>query len=136
MLKKAKKWIGYDFNYGHYDNPPREGGGTSETDEMRQFFRDFRSDLKAAFKDTNIKIYQMKKNYYDVTLVLSNLDESKFIFVSIGDMRYTTRWNERILYRTMKHATDWTGGMNQYTDTEHLVSNLKDLMERMLRYDI
>ena len=25
MMKKTLKWIGYDFYYGHYDNPPREG---------------------------------------------------------------------------------------------------------------
>ena len=131
MLKKSKKWIGYDFNYGHYEKPLREGGCTSETDEMRQFFRDFKSDLKGALKNLDMKVYQMKSNYYDVTVVLSNEDETKFVYLSLGDMRTNPRWNERILIRTMKHSTDWTGGMNNWTSSDELISDIQRLVSRM-----
>lgn len=126
MLKKSKKWIGYDFNYGHYDCPPREG--TDENDEMKQFFRDFRSDMKSNLKGTGMKIYEMKKNYYDVTLIVSNENETKFEMVSLGDMRYTPRWYEHILYRTMKNSKDWTGGSNCYAN------NIDELVEGMKRH--
>ena len=129
MLKKTKKWLGYNFNYGHYDNPPREGVG--ENDEMRQFFRDFRSDMKANLKNTGLKIYEMKKNYYDVTFIVSNEEETKFIYVSLGDMRYNPKWNVHILYRSMAHSKDWSGGSNYYAnDIDDLVENMKIMMER------
>lgn len=128
MLKKAKKWIGYDFYYGHYDNPPREG--TDENDEMKQFFRDFRSDLRKALKDKGMKVYQMKKNYYDVTAVISDEAKDKFVYLSLGDMRGNPRWNERILVRTMAHPKDWTGGSNHFTDSSDLISTINFLMRR------
>ena len=128
MLKKAKKWIGYNFQYGHWDNPPREG--TDENDEMKQFFRDFRSDLRDALKKVRLKIYRMKPNYYNVTAVISDPEETHFVYLSIGDMRYEKFWNERILIRTMAHAQDWTGGGNHWTDTEHLIDEIAWLMER------
>lgn len=128
MLKKAKKWIGYNFQYGHWDNPPREG--IDEHDEMKQFFRDFRSDLRAALKKAGLKVYRMKPNYYDVTAVISDPEGTRFVYLNIGDMRYEKFWNERILIRTMAHAQDWTGGGNHWTDTEHLIENITWLMER------
>lgn len=128
MLKKSKKWVGYDFNYGHYDNPPREG--SDENDEMKQFFKDFRSDLKKALKEINCKVYHMKKNYYDVTAVISNESEDKFVYLSLGDMRGNPYWNERILIRTMAHSKDWVGGSNHWTTSSELMSSINWLMRR------
>ena len=125
MMKKTLKWIGYDFYYGHYDNPPREG--TDENDEMKQFFRDFRSDLKAALKPAGMKVIHMKKNYYDVTAVVGTEDGSKLYYVSLGDMRCNPHWNERVLIRTMAHEKDWTGGANHYCSCDNLVESLQSL---------
>lgn len=128
MLKKSRKWVGYDFTDGHWDKPLREG--TDESDEMRQFFKDFKSDLAAALKKAGLRIYQIEPNYYDVTAVISNPEKTRFVYISLGDMRYEPHWEARIMYRTMAHPKDWTGGANHWTDAEHLVDEVKWLMER------
>ena len=126
MLKKAKKWTEYNFQYGHWDNPPREG--IDENDEMKQFFRDFRSDLRAALKEVGLKIYRMKPNYYSVTAVISDPEEKHFVYLSLGDVRYERSWSEHILVRTMAHAEDWSGGGNHWTNTDRLIDDVSWLM--------
>lgn len=126
MKLKTDKWKHYNFYYGHWNNPPREG--TDETDEMKQFFRDFRSDLKKILKDTNFKIYQMKKNYYDVSCIISSLDETKFIYLSLGDMRFNfNHWFEQVLVRTMKNPQDYSGGMNHYCSVVEILETIESL---------
>lgn len=44
----------------------------------------------------------------------------KFIYFSISDVRFFgTSWVDRILIRTAKHETDYTGGRNQQTNLEN-----------------
>lgn len=132
ITKKTKKWIGFDFDGNRtFDNPPREG--TDESDEMKQFFRDFRSDLKATLKGTNLKVYQMKKNYYDVTLIISNEEETKFCLLSCGDVRWDD-WSHKMYIRGMDTPTDWSGRNynNVRTDVTRLEDDLKDMFNRIL----
>lgn len=131
FCKKTKKWIGFDFGTNRtFDNPPREG--TDESDEMKQFFRDFRSDLKATLKGTGLKIYQMKKNYYDITLIISNEAETKFCLLSCGDVRFGD-WS-RMYIRGMNNPTDWSGRNynNINTDVNRLMDDLIDLFQRRM----
>lgn len=133
FCKKTKKWIGFDFDgYKTFENPPREG--TDESDEMRQFFRDFRSDLKAMLKNTGLKIYQMKKNYYDVTLIISDEAETKFCLLSCGDVRWSD-WSRRMYIRGMETPNDWSGRNfnNVNTNVERLKEDLTDMFERRLK---
>lgn len=125
-MRKLANWRGYNFNYGHYDNPPREG--TDETDEMKKFFSDFKKFLKKELEPLRLKIYQMKRNYYDVTAVISNDSEDKFLYLSLGDMRNNQNWDNHILIRQMKHSKDWTGGGNHWTNLEELAQDIKWLM--------
>ncbi len=41
-------------------------------------------------------------------------DGSKYIYVSISDVRYNPRVFDEVLYRTMAHDKDWRGGRNLY----------------------
>lgn len=124
MLKKAKKWIGYNFNNGNWNKPPREG--TDESDEMQQFFKDFRSDLKRELAEVGVSIHSMKPNYYDVTAVVSK--GGKFAYISLGDMRSGRGWEKSILVRSMAHAKDWSGGANTYTDFDGLPERILKLL--------
>ncbi len=132
ITKKTKKWIGFDFDRNRtFDNPPREG--TDESDEMKQFFRDFRSDLKASLKGTGLKIYQMKKNYYVVTLIISNEEETKFCLLSCGDVRWSN-WAQNMYIRGMDNPTDWSGRNynNVWTNLTCLDEKLNDMFNRVL----
>jgi hypothetical protein len=123
MNAKLKKWVGFDFwNNRTFEKPPREG--TDESDEMKQFFRDIRSDLKKSLAEKDIIIHRLKPNYYDVNAVVTD-GNGKFAYISLGDMRGNVNWNQRILIRTMKHEKDWTGGANHFV-------NYDDIPEQIL----
>lgn len=133
FCKKTKKWIGFDFDRNRtFDNPQREG--TDESDEMKQFFRDFKSDLKAMVKDMGLKVYQMKKNYYDVSLIISNESETKFCFLSCGDVRWDD-WSRKMYIRGMENPKDWSGRNfnNVRTDVDRLQDDLIDMFTRILK---
>lgn len=110
MNNTLKKWVDFDFDHSRtYEKPPREGA--DESDEMKQFFRELKSDLKKCLKEKGIQIHQMKPNYWNVTAVVTD-GNGKFAYISLSDMRWNAHWDRRILVRTMKHEKDWTGGHN------------------------
>lgn len=116
-MKKTKKWCGHDF---------MSESGPYESENMKQLFRDFRSDLKKGLKDVG-KIVSMHPNHFDITAVVSNMDDTKWCYISVCDTR-DSNWDHRILYRSMDHPKDWTGGRNQYTDLDHLIEDVKEML--------
>lgn len=101
-MYRAEKWFDYGFE-----------GGCSTTKEYEQFQRDCKSDLKKMASDNGMELYDFNKNHFCFSAVLT--DGEKFVYVSVSDVRHFG-WNSdtRILVRTMRHAKDWSGGMNQY----------------------
>lgn len=121
---KMKKWDGFDFNKNRsYNKPLREG--TDCSDEGNAFRRDFRAYLKKELAPYGITLVKRKPNYFDVTEVVT--DGTKFAYVSVGDVRYERNVCSDILYRTMAHENDWTGGRNQYTNIDDLPKAIASL---------
>lgn len=117
-MLKAEKWFDYGFE-----------GGCSTTTEYEQFQRDCKSDLKKMANENGMELYDFSKNHFCFSAVLS--DGEKFIYVSVSDVRFNG-WdsNTRILVRTMKHAKDWSGGMNQYCTWNRVGEFARKLMGR------
>lgn len=60
---------------------------------------------------------------------MQSIISKQFYYISISDVRYwKNEWADYILYRTMEHEKDWTGGSNQY-------SSLNDLSENLIKLD-
>ena len=100
-LKAASsKWYNHHFSTGIYPG-----------EDYLQFERDCRSDLKKMAKENGLELYSFCKNQYCFFAILTNGE--KFVFVSISDVRYFG-WNQNtsVLIRSMAHAKDLTGGMN------------------------
>lgn len=116
-MLKAEKWFDYGFD-----------GGCTTTKEYEQFQRDCKSDLKKMASENGLELYDFNKNHFCFSAVLS--DGEKFIYVSVSDVRYFG-WNSgtRILIRTMKHAKDWSGGMNQYCTWNRVGEFARKLMD-------
>jgi hypothetical protein len=118
MGPKLKEWIGFNFDRNKsFEKPPREG--TDESDEMKEFFRTLKSDLKKALSEKGIQIHQMKPSYYNVSAVVTD-GNGKFAYLSFGDMRWSNLFPEQILVRTMKHEKDWTGGGNHHVKYDYI----------------
>ncbi|MDF2841644.1 MAG: hypothetical protein K0R00_70 [Herbinix sp.] len=128
MDPKLKKWVGFNFDLNKtFEKPPREG--TDESDEMKQFFKDLKSDIKKALGSKGIKIIRMKPNYYSTTIVVGDGKE-KYAYISFGDMRWNGLWNSQILVRTMKHDKDWSGGHNNFVNYDGIPDKILELWER------
>lgn len=115
MLKKWK-----DVNIEDW------GGITS--DEYKQFQRNYKSVLKDISKQIGFELYSFNSNHYDFSAVMKSNTTNMYYYISIPDVRYfKNEWAENILYRTMEHEKDWTGGSNRYSSLEELSRNLLGL---------
>lgn len=117
-MLKGEKWFGYDFE-----------SSCTTTKEYEQFQRDCKSDLKKMVSDNGMELYDFNKNHFCFSAVLS--DGEKFVFVSISDVRYYG-WNSdtEVLIRIMRHAKDWSGGINNYCRWNRVGEFARRLMDR------
>ena len=77
-----------------------------------------------------MELYSFCKNHYEFSAVVKSNKTNQFYYISISDVRYwKNEWANHILYRTMEHDKDWTGGSNRY-------STLKELEENLLNLDL
>lgn len=108
------------------------GGTTSQ--EYKDFQRNYRSVLKEIGKDIGLELHSFNKNHYEFSAVMKSNITNQFYYISISDVRYwKNEWANKILYRTMEHDHDWTGGSNRYSTLENLSKNLLNLDKQILR---
>lgn len=75
-----------------------------------------------------MELQTFNKGHYEFSAVMKSKVTNKFYYISIPDVRYkNNEWANNILYRTMKHEKDWTGGTNQYSSLQNLAENLLNL---------
>lgn len=121
MHNSLKKWIGHRFSSG-----PETG------DDYEQFQRDMRTDLRRQAKASGLELYAFNKNHYEFSAVLKNPENNRFIYVRISDVRYwQDQWSNHVLYRTMEHERDWTGGGNYFGNWEEIGQAAMELSGRM-----
>ena len=108
------------------------GGETSP--EYRNFQTNYRSVIKDFCENIGMELYSFNKNHYDFSAVVKSNNTNQFYYISISDVRYwKNKWANEILYRTMEHEKDWTGGSNRYSTLENLPENLLELDKQVLR---
>jgi len=121
-----------------YDKEITDWGGQTQPEykhlrtdyEYSDFQRNYKSVIKEFCKDIGMELHSFNKNHYNFSAVIKSNATNQFYYVSISDVRYwKNEWADNILYRTMEHEKDWTGGSNRY-------SKLQDLPESLLNLDI
>lgn len=116
--KFLSKW--YDNNF--YD------GGCGTTKEYSNFQSNYRSVLKDLCNDIGMELHSFNKNHYEFSAVVKSNKTNQFYYISISDVRcWKNKWADDILYRTMEHNKDWTGGSNSHTTLQELAENLLNL---------
>ncbi len=96
-------------------------------EDYLEFQRKYKRRLSAKLKTIGWRLHGFHGNHYCFTAVAKNMDTGEFVFISVSDVRggdISGEWYKNILYRTMKHQSDWTGGPNHYSTLEDLALNL------------
>ncbi len=118
-LQELKKYLNYEFSTGVYTG-----------EDYKRFERKYINYLKAMCNEYNMQLVCVHKNHYNFTACFKR--DNKYAYFSISDVRYYKNdWYYNILIRTMKHAKDYTGGSNRYTDLERLPMSLDCLFQGM-----
>lgn len=81
------------------------------TMEYIMFEKQCKKELAAQCREYGIKIHKFLSNHFVWSAVLER--NGKYVYVSISDVRFWD-WYDKVLIRTMKHDTDWSGGNNNY----------------------
>ncbi|AOY74730.1 hypothetical protein [Clostridium formicaceticum] len=101
-----------------------EDYGSVVSPDYKQFQKEYRGVLRGIAKEVGMKLHKLNANHYCFSAVLKHETTSKFYYISISDVRHNSEWYSNVLYRTMEHEKDWTGGPNHYSSLEHLGVNL------------
>lgn len=110
-----------------YDKEIEDWGGETSP-EYRNFQTNYRSVIKDFCNDIGMELHSFSKNHYEFSAVVKSNTTNQFYYISISDVRYwKNEWANNILYRTMQHDKDWTGGSNRYTTLQELAENLLNL---------
>ena len=111
-----------------------EDWGSTTSQEYKDFQRSYRNVLKEIGKNIGFELHSFSKNHYDFSAVMKSNTTNQFYYISISDVRYfKNEWANNILYRTMEHDHDWTGGSNRYSSLENLSENLVNLDKQILK---
>lgn len=107
-----------------WHNHTIQDDGPTTSGEYMLFQTEFKKMLRQELKD-EFSIVSFNPNHYEFCAVLQSKKTKKYFYMSIADVRYQPNgWYDDILYRTMAHDKDWTGGRNQYSCLPDLKTNL------------
>ena len=108
MLLKTEEYIGYQFE-----------SSSRTTPEFRRFIRAYRADVKSLLRPYDILLVDFAGGHFDGS-GFARRDE-KYIYFSFSDVRFFPEaWRTAVLYRTAKHTSDYTGGVNHDTPLREL----------------
>jgi len=118
-MTSVDKWIGHIFS-----------SGCVTGEDYRTFQRVAKRDLKKQAEAAGFCLKSFQPGHYFFSAVLQNETTGNFIYVSIRDVRGGNSWYNSVLYRTMKHEKDWSGGSNRYCKWCDIVSALSTLQKK------
>lgn len=117
-MKEAdiKKWQAHEFSSGPYAG-----------EDYIAFQRAMRTDLNKQLKSAGLTLKSFNKNHYCFSAVVT--DGTEFVYISVGDVRGNHRIFSEVLYRTMAHEKDWSGGQNRYTGWNEIGAACRELID-------
>lgn len=118
MKSKLEKWLNYTFSSSEITG-----------EDYLQFQKEAKAELKKMVKAEGLELHKFNTNHYGFSAVIKNESNNKYAYISITDVRYyQNKWWNHVLYRTMSHEKDWTGGYNQYCTWEEIGKAVKSLI--------
>ena len=97
----------------------------NRTEQYEEFERACKRELKKQCVRFGIGIHCFHQNHFEWSAVLEK--GSKFVYVSMSDVRFWKNWYSDVLIRTMAHPTDWRGGSNNYCSFDKIAETADKL---------
>lgn len=95
-------------------------------DDFSSFNTKFKNAIKALLPD-GYNIHKWNKMHYCCSAVIQT-PTGNYIYISISDVRFgQNEWFSNILYRTMNHEKDYSGGQNRFTTLFTLARDIQRL---------
>ena len=121
-MNKLSKLINQYYNH-KFD----EDWGYNSRDYI-SFQTKYKNVLKEIGNECGVELYSFNGGYYEFSCVMKSKYTNRFYYVSICDVRtWKNEWADNVLYRTMEHDKDWTGGSNHFCKLEDLGHSLNQL---------
>lgn len=117
-IKDLEKYLNYEFSSGGYTG-----------EDYKKFERLYINYLKSLSKENGWELVKVNKNHYEFSAFF--LCNNNYIYFNISDVRFwNNNWYNKILIRTAKSDTDYTGGQNLYTSLPNLKHFLINLLNK------
>ena len=117
-IKGLQKYLNYEFSSGSYTG-----------EDYKTFERKYINYLKSICKDNGWEVVKVTKGHYGFSAFF--LCNNKYIYFNISDVRsWNNEWYSKILIRTAKSDTDYTGGANHYTRLINLKESIVNLLDQ------
>lgn len=101
--------------------------GSSIGKDFQTFSRIFRNWLKKNIP-TGASVASYNRGHYYLSGFIER--NGKYVYFTVGDVRFSAIWSTNILVRTAKSSKDYTGGMNNYTTLDRFCKNVDCLLNR------
>ena len=112
------KWGTHEFSSGSYTG-----------DDFNSFARSFKTAMNKLTQNVGAELVNYNKGHYYISGFIKRWD--KYVYFSISDVRHLSMWwIEELLVRTAKHAKDYTGGANRYTE----LNEADELIDSLLNF--
>jgi len=95
------------------------GSGGYTTEEFNKFARDFKKSFGEELKKAGAVLTNFCRGHFYLSGFFRKKEQ--LYYFSISDVR--DGFGAQMLYRTAKHNKDFTGGHNQYVQTENGMAN-------------
>jgi hypothetical protein len=100
------------------------------TPEYVAFEKQCRKELRAQCKKFGFNLHKFNPNHFAWSAVLEKNGE--YVYVSLSDVRFW-KWYDEVLIRTMKHAEDWHGDINNRCSFNEIGKTADNLLAWKLR---
>lgn len=120
MANRMDKWLHHTFS-----------SGCETGSDYDAFQREARADLRKQAKAAGFALHRFLPGHYEFSAVLRDETTGEFVYVAISDVRFcSSEWYHHVLYRTMAHDKDWTGGYNCWCSWPELGETLSKMRMR------
>lgn len=101
--------------------------GSSIGPDFKSFSLKFRNWLRKNIPG-GTQLYNYNRGHYIISGFIER--NGKYVYFSVGDVRFSHSWSTNILIRTAKSVKDYTGGSNNYTTLERFSTDVDCLLNR------
>jgi len=96
--------------------------------EYKEFEEEFVRDTRSRLAEHGLKVVKALPNMFYCGLVVANEEETKWIHITIPNVRENADWNEKIKLRRMSSERDWKGNKFHFTTYDNMAADAEKFM--------